>query len=135
MTDKANSELLRRAWAAFDRGDEVGFANCVSDGWCEHRGRGDPASLDQMRLLLRQLRTAFPDQHTDIHHVVADNTMVACHCTIRATHTGPLFGIEPTGKRVVVHEMMFNRVENGRLRETWTMSDSPGLMEQITGNP
>jgi hypothetical protein len=34
---------------------------------------------------------------------------------------------------VVVHEMMFNRVRDGRLSETWAITDGVGFYEQITG--
>jgi len=38
-----------------------------------------------------------------------------------------------TGARVVVHEMMFNRVRDGRLATTWAMTAGPGFYEQLTG--
>lgn len=125
--------LLRRAWAAFDRADGEAFASCVADGWVEHLADGETSGIDQLRPLLLELRTALSDVNTEIDRVVADDSTVACHCTITATHTGPFQGIAATGKRIVVHEMMFNEVDNGRLRETWTISDRPGLLEQISG--
>ncbi len=79
-------------------------------------------------------KIAFPDKHTEIHQIVADNDLVACFCTVTATHTGPYMGVEATGKRVVVREMMFNRVRDGRLSETWAITSDPGFYEQLTGN-
>jgi hypothetical protein len=38
-----------------------------------------------------------------------------------------------TRKRVVAHEMMFNRVRDGRLAETWAMTEEEGFYEQIAG--
>jgi len=32
--------------------------------------------------------------------------------------------VEPTGRPLIVHEMMFNRVRDGRLAETWAMTAS-----------
>ena len=46
---------------------------------------------------------------------------------------GDTFDVEPTGARVVVHEMMFNRVRDGRVATTWAMTAGPGFYEQITG--
>jgi predicted ester cyclase len=80
-------------------------------------------------------RIAFPDKHTDIHQMVADDEMVECYCTVTATHTGQYFDLEPTGKRLVVHEMMFNRVRDGRVEITWAMTAGPGLYEQLAGRP
>jgi predicted ester cyclase len=78
-------------------------------------------------------RLAFPDKHTEIHSIVADDATVACHCTATATHTGTYLDLEPTGKRVIAYEMMFNRVRNGRPAETWAMTDGDGFYEQIAG--
>jgi len=78
-------------------------------------------------------RLAFPDLHIDIHQIVADDEMVSCFCTVTATHIGPYFDLEPTGKRLVTHEMMFNRVRDGRLAETWAMTAGPGFYRQLTG--
>lgn len=131
-----NAGLLRRAWAAYDRGDIPAFAACLTDDWREYGPGGDApgyGTLEGERPTMETHRVAFPDKHTEIHHIVADDEMVACHCTITATHTGPYFDLEPTGKTVVVHEMMFNRVRDGRLAMTWAMSVGPGFYEQLTG--
>lgn len=47
--------------------------------------------------------------------------------------TGTYLDLEPTGKRVVAYEMMFNRVADGRLAETWAMTEGDGFYEQIAG--
>jgi hypothetical protein len=33
----------------------------------------------------------------------------------------------------VVHEMMFNRVRDGRVVETWALTAGPGFYQRITG--
>jgi predicted ester cyclase len=92
-------------------------------------------TLDDERPTMELHRTAFPDKHTEIHLIVADDESVACQCTVTATHTGRYFDAEPTDKRVVVHEMMFNRVRGSRLAENWAMTAGPGFYQQITGRP
>ena len=32
-----------------------------------------------------------------------------------------------------MHEMMFNRVRDGRVATTWAMTAGPGFYEQLTG--
>jgi len=130
-----NIELLRRAWAAYDAGDVEGFAACLTDDWRESGSDGEYATLDDERRTMELHRVAFPDKATEIHRIVADDDLVACHCTVTATHTGPYLGLAPTGKRVLVKEMMFNRVRDGRLAETWAIVDGPGFFEQLTGVP
>lgn len=133
-----NVELLRRAWAAYDAGDIEGFAACLTDDWREYGPSGPSGgfgTLDDERRTMESHRIAFPDKHTEIHHIVADEELVACHCTVTATHTGPYMGLEASGKRVVLHEMMFNRVRDGKLAETWAMISDAGFFEQLTGEP
>jgi predicted ester cyclase len=136
LTIQSNIDLLRRAWAAYDSGDEQGFAACLTEDWVEYDAAGIASSnLDDELQAMRLHTVGFPDKHTEIHRVIADETSVACHCTVTATHTGRYFDAPPTGKRVVLHEMMFNRVRDGRLCETWGIVDGPGFYQQITGRP
>jgi predicted ester cyclase len=131
----SNIDLLRRAWAAYDRGDEEAFAACLTDDWREYDDQGNHATLEDERLTMQLHRIAFPDKHTEIHRIVADDEIVACHCTVTGTHTGVYLDVDPTGKRVTVEEMMFNRVRDGRVAETWALTAGVGFYEQITGRP
>jgi len=128
-----NIALLRRAWAAYDCGDVDGFAACLTDDWREYDGAGVSGDLDDERRTMALHAVAFPDKHTEIHQVIAADDLVACHCTTSATHTGPYLDLEATGKRVVLYEMMFNRVRGGRLCETWQVTEGKGFYEQLTG--
>ena len=131
-----NAQLLRRAWAAYDRGDVEGFAACLTDDWREYGPEGEIAgftTLEEERPTMAAHRVAFPDKHTEIHRIVADDDMVGCFCTVTATHTGRYFDVDPTARRLVTHEMMFNRVRDGRLAETWAMTAGPGFYQQLTG--
>jgi len=130
---EANARLIRTAWAAYDRGDVDGFADCLTDDWCEHRESGEDSTLADERKTMDIHRIAFPDKRTVIHRMVADDDLVACHCTTSATHTGPYFDLAPTGQRVEVDEMMFNRILDGKIAETWVINGGGGFYRQLTG--
>ena len=132
---EANDDLIRRAWAAYDRGDEEAFAACLTDDWKEFESQGNCETLESEREAMRSHRIAFPDKHTELHRVIADDEWVACHSTTTATHTGPYMGLEPTGKALRRVQMMFNQVRDGRLCASWAVSDGPGFYEQLTGRP
>ena len=132
--NEANAALLRRAWAAYDRGDTEGFAACLSDHWREHSPAGEVSTLEDERKTMAVHRVAFPDKHTEIHHLVADGDMVAIHSTTSAVHRGPYLDLAPTGTRVSVDEMMFSRIEHGKVAETWVITAGPGFYRQLTGN-
>ena len=128
--------MLRRTWAAYDRGDLEAFAACLTDDWREYGAAGPDGgfgTLEDERRTMELHRPAFPNKHTEIRRILADDELVACHCTVTATHTGTYLDLEPTGKQVVVHEMMFNRVRDTRLAETWAVTQGDGFYEQIAG--
>ena len=128
-----NAALLRRAWAAYDRGDEEEFAACLTDDWCEHtpseRSGRSPTSARRWR----RTGSRSPTNTQRSCSLVAEGDMVACHCTTSAVHRGPYFDLAPTGTRVSVDEMMFNRIEGGRVAETWVITAGPGFYRQLTG--
>jgi len=133
--NEANIALLKRAWIAYNQGDEEEFAACLTSDWKEY---GSPdateyGTLENERRTMRGDRIAFPDKHAEIHMILADDDTVACFLTIRATHTGKYLDLEPTGKSVIAYEMMFNRVRDGKISVTYAMGTGPSFYEQITG--
>lgn len=134
MSD-ANKELIRRAWAAYDCGDEDAFAECLTDDWQEFDSYGNSETLESERQAMHAHKIAFPDKHTEMHQIVADDEWVTCHTTTTATHTGRYLDLEPTQKTVRRVQMMFNKVRDGRLCASWAISDGPGFYEQLTGRP
>lgn len=79
----------------------------------------------------RYLRAAFPDRVDIIEHVVAEGDTVGLLFRLTATHTGSLFGIPPTGRKVDVYEIALLRIVNGRMVEGWFMMDEAELLRQL----
>ncbi|HWW53423.1 MAG TPA: ester cyclase [Acidimicrobiales bacterium] len=130
---ETNKDLMRRAWAAYDRGDEDEFAACLTEDWREYDGSGASQGLGEERRTMRLHKVAFPDKRTVIHRIVADDEWVACQSTTTATHSGLYLGVEATGRELRLNEMMFNRVRDGRLCASWAIVDGQGFYEQLTG--
>jgi predicted ester cyclase len=80
-------------------------------------------------------RSAFADWHMTIEELVAEGDLVANRFTTTGTHTGELFGIEPTGKPMVVHGMELHRVRNGKVAESWVCNDLPGILVELGALP
>jgi predicted ester cyclase len=77
------------------------------------------------------LRTAFPDRVDVIERVVAEGDRVGLLFRLTATHTGNLFGIPPTGRKVDVYEIAWLRIVNGQMVEGWFMMDEAELLRQL----
>lgn len=135
-TTQENKELVERGFESFaeenlDRIDEL-----MADDYVLH----DPTVPEEIRgrdafkEYLQSYRTAFPDMTVTIDSMVAENDLVAVRFRVRGTHEGPLPDapdLEPTGKEIEVVGMEFDRIENGRVAETWQMFDLFGMFQQL----
>jgi steroid delta-isomerase-like uncharacterized protein len=81
--------------------------------------------------LLQQVRTAFPDAHFMLEDVVVEGDRVVDRWTMDATHSGPLGGIAPTGKRVRLTGMDIFRVAEGQIVELWHLENTLSLLQQL----
>lgn len=77
------------------------------------------------------LRKALPDRVDRIEGIVAEGDRVAMLWRLNATHTGNLFGIPPTGRKIDIYEAGFFQVIDGRIVEGWFMCDELGLLLQL----
>jgi predicted ester cyclase len=91
-------------------------SNARGEGWPEPGG---------------YLRTAFPDRVDIIERVAAEGDTVGLLFRLTATHTGNLFGIPPTGRKVDVYEIALLRIASGQMVEGWFMMDEAELLRQL----
>jgi predicted ester cyclase len=53
----------------------------------------------------------------------------------QGTHEGELMGISPTGNRVEIMGMSIDRIEGGKVVETWDQYDALGMLQQLGAIP
>lgn len=85
-----------------------------------------------MKGIRRRFREiAYPDAVLTTEEMYAAGDRVVHRFTFRGTHTGMLWNIAPTGKRIEIPHVSLYRFENGQIAETWAWWDSLGMMQQI----
>lgn len=87
------------------------------------------------RRIVEMYRAAFPDVRLTVDEVVEAGDTVALRWHAEGTHRGELEGLAPTGVRVTVTGMSFDRWRDGKLVETWTEWDNLGLARQLGAAP
>lgn len=80
-------------------------------------------------------KQAFPDGETVIEAQLAEDDYVVTRWRFSGTHQGDFRGIAPTGRKVEMTGIFFDRLENGKLIETWANYDLYGLMRQLEAAP
>lgn len=73
---------------------------------------------------------AFPDMHTTIEHIVAENNLVVAFLNGSGTHKGEFQGILPTNKPVIIRSADLYRMENGIIIGHWDVVDQLNLLKQ-----
>lgn len=81
--------------------------------------------------LVGMMRAGFPDLRFTMDDQIAEGDLVLHRLTARGTHRGEFMGIPATGRSVEVTGMNINRIENGRIAESWGVIDVLGLMQQL----
>lgn len=71
------------------------------------------------------------DRIDTIEDIVAKDDRVWAVWTLRGTHTGPLFGIQATGRTVEVLEAGIWRIEDDLVAESWFFGDELALLRQL----
>jgi predicted ester cyclase len=74
---------------------------------------------------------AFPDWTIVIEDMISEGDKVATRFTARGTHRGEFMGIPPTGRIVILAGIVIDRVQRGKVVESWISSDNWGLVQQL----
>lgn len=80
---------------------------------------------------LRQFLEAFPDLRATVEDAVTQEDTVAMRVTLRGTHEGDFMGIAPTNQSFEVQNMVFTRIEDGKIAERWLQPDTLGMLTQL----
>ncbi|MFC6863214.1 ester cyclase [Halomicroarcula sp. GCM10025817] len=97
----------------------------------DHSPLGEIESRAEFREQMESIRGAFSDFSATVDDVVAEGDTVAMRVTLRGTHDGPFMGIEPTGNEFEVSNMVFTRIEDGKIAERWVLPDMLGMLQQV----
>ncbi|HVE25105.1 MAG TPA: ester cyclase [Sporichthya sp.] len=116
----------------FTAGDLTAIDRYLDPAMVNHDPPMDgPPGLDGWRHAATTMRTACPDWHSDRLHMVAEGDLVAEHFVASGTHTGPLFGVAPTGATLTLAGINLFRVRDGRVVERWGTLDQLGMLRQL----
>lgn len=130
-------DIVRRYNDAFVRGDLKTLEQLVDEDIEVHNPAPMEPTHGRQAFLetVRQLRQAFPDMALVEEDVLASGDRVATRWSVTGTHKGAFGDLEPTNKRIRVSGIEIDRIEDGKVVESWQNFDSLGFMQQIGAVP
>jgi predicted ester cyclase len=133
MSLEENKQIVRRYQKIYTSNKLDDLLEVVSENLLTPRiMAGIPSGIEGAKAAHQIMLDACPDYHTQIEDLFAEGDKVAARVTISGTHTGSaLFGIPPSGNRLVFTGIYIARIENGRIVEHWGEEDAVSLLEQV----
>jgi steroid delta-isomerase-like uncharacterized protein len=132
-----NKALARRFYEVFENGNVDALDEFVAADAVDHDAYNPYANegLEGAKKSIAMYREAFPDISFEIEFMCAEGDYVCSRWIGTGTHEGPLMGIEPTHNKSTVTGIAVDRIENGKIVETWNNWDTLGMMQSIGAIP
>jgi steroid delta-isomerase-like uncharacterized protein len=136
MSFEENKAVVRRLVEEFWNQGNTAAADelMTADATIILPGRGQ-VSKENFKAFAVTLRGAFPDWHTTLEEMIAEDDQVAERWTGRGTHQGEFQGIAPTGRQVTVPGFVFYRLASGKITEFRGLFDGLSMLQQLGAIP
>ncbi|HEV3005591.1 MAG TPA: ester cyclase [Pirellulales bacterium] len=133
MSTAENKRFVRRLWDELVNGARFeALDDLVSPEFLDHTPLpGLPSDAEGLKQRLVLLHEAFPDFHSTILELVAEEDQVVAVMTSTGTHERSFLGVPPTGRSWTIMEFHLLRISGGRLVEHWGLPDFFGMLEQL----
>jgi steroid delta-isomerase-like uncharacterized protein len=131
-TVPGKSIVRRLLEEAFNQGDLTIVDELLApNGISHHSSWGTPANRMGLKQLIAMFRMAFPDLSCAVEDEITQHNKVAAHWKMCGTHRGQFLGNPPTSKPIVVQGLIYARIENKQIIESWIMIDQMGVLQQL----
>ena len=135
LTPEQADEVTRLYFEIFNAHDRDRFHEIVADDYVNHTRMGTLEGLEAFSAMISQFIEAVPDVHWSLLDERRDGDRIIYHYQVTGTHRGELMGVPGTGRELLFTGMEMNRVENGKLAETWNYVDLISVLGQIGALP
>ncbi|MBK7330342.1 MAG: ester cyclase [Dehalococcoidia bacterium] len=132
--DNPNVEAVKRAVGHVNRREFEQLMSMFVPGGVRHDLAGtypDLAGEGEVRDFLGQLLQGSPDFQIHLEDAFGSGDRVCTRIRVEGTHAGRLFGQEGTGRPFSVNQLNVYRFADGKMAESWQLTDLAGFMSQI----
>ena len=136
MMIEDNKALARRAngmWATGNRdvAEEVFTPQYVNHQASDVGGGHTGRTLEDWKTLVADYHAAFGESRTRVLMQIAEGDLVATRWEFTATQTGTYLGHPPNGRTVTWTGVQIDRIEDGKIAESWVDWDMFRLFEEL----
>jgi steroid delta-isomerase-like uncharacterized protein len=131
--DRSAIERLLRRWtkdAITDRRLET-FDDLLAEDVVDRTTTPPSRGVAAFKARAGAVYAAFSEIDVSVDDLIVDGDALAWRWTLTGTHVGPFAGVAPTGRRVTLRGVNFQRVAGERVIEHWTLADVHGAIQAL----
>jgi steroid delta-isomerase-like uncharacterized protein len=130
--EEKNMAVVRQFHEAVDSQDIDAIIEFFAPGGIGHgAGPHEEVTAENAAQFFPPFFQAFPNMTHNIQGIFAKGDMVTARILIEATHEGDLMGIPATGKKLKFIQIAIFQIADGKIKESWRLTDSLGMMQQL----
>lgn len=136
MSEENKAVVRRLVEELFNTGDPDVADEVFVEDYTDHSSSNPNLNgVENVKKLVADWRTAFPDTYNTVEDLVAEGNRVAARWTTHATHGGEFMGIPPSGNRIEVTWFGIFHLSNGRIVESWDTYNTQDMLRQLRTAP
>ena len=134
--EEQNVALVQRIHAEVSKGNLEIFDEVLSPDYVRHC-QAMPPGLQEIRdtatfkAFVADFVNAVSNCRDEIDFIIADSNFVAYVTTTTGTQTGPMGDLPATGRDFMLKNLVIQRIENGKIAETWISWDNVAMLTQL----
>jgi len=134
--EQQNMAIMRKAHADLQRGDIESFKAVISPDYVRHcqampTGLQEIHGTEEFFGFIEEFLVAVPSYQDSISNMIADGDRIAYISTLTGTQTGPMGDLPASGKSFTLVNIIIQRLENGKVVETWISWDNVAFLSQL----
>jgi steroid delta-isomerase-like uncharacterized protein len=134
--EQRNMEVVRGAHAALQSGDLEGFKAAIAPNYIRHCQAMPPGlqelhGTEEFFAFIEEFIDAVPEYDETITQMIAHEDRVAYISTMTGVQTGPMGDFPATGNEFTLVNIIIQRLEDGKVAETWVSWDNVAFLSQL----
>ena len=134
--EEQNKALMQRIHTEVSNGNLEIFDEVLTPDYVRHC-QAMPPELQEIheaevfKGFVADFVNAVSDCKDEIDFIIADSNMVAYVTTTTGVQTGPIGNLPASGKEFMLKNIVIQRIEDGKVAETWISWDNVAMLTQL----
>lgn len=130
---RQNKDVVSRAISEVLVGENYELLEeLYADDFVQHGGPiGDLHGLEALQEWFEAVHAGFSDFEATEEFSLSEDDLVASYVSFAGTHDGEFMGLSATDEYVEVTGITINRLEDGKIVESWPQTDFLGVLQQV----